>query len=247
MSRFQMLNNVDHAQMRVKTERSPELGDRMWFVPTFPAEFRNLQRCYPIVFSMNDEVDQMQAVALLGFEVGENLFVDEDGWHAPYIPLNILRQPFLIGRQQKFDGGAASEELVISVDMESPRISEDEGSPVFLEHGGNTEYLEQVNSILQLIHEGSQRNASFADMLRGMGLLESFTLDVQLDDGSEHRLSGFYTINEEALRELTGDDLVILNNNGFLEPIYMVIASMSNLPSLIELRNARQRAATSNG
>lgn len=240
MSRFQMLNNVDHANLRVKTERSAELGDSIWYIPTFPAEFRNLQRCYPIVFSKSDDSNLMEAVALLGFEVGENLFLDEDGWHAPYIPLNILRQPFLIGRQQ-------DEELVVSIDMESPRLSEDEGSPVFREHGGNTEYLEQVNSILQLIHNGTQRNAAFADMLRGMDLIESFVLEIQLDDGSDHRLSGFYTINEEALRGLTGDDLVILNNNGFLEPIYMVIASMSNLTTMIELRNKRLRTAVADG
>ena len=246
MSRYQMLNNVDHANLCINTDRSPELGDNLWYVPTFPAEFRNLQRCYPIVFSKSDDSNQMQAVALLGFEAGENLFVDDQGWHAPYIPLNILRQPFLIGRQQNLQGSTDSEELVVSVDMESPRLSE-EGSPVFLEHGGNTEYLEQVNSILQVINQGSQRNAAFADMLLGMDLLESFVLEVQLDDGSDHRLAGFYTIKEDALRELTGDDLVILNNNGFLEPIYMVIASMSNLPSLIELRNARQRKLVSDG
>jgi len=119
-------------------------------------------------------------------------------------------------------------------------VNEAEGESVFLEHGGNSEYLEQVNSILQVINEGSQRNAPFADMLLGMDLLESFVLDVQLDEGSEHRMSGFYTINEETLKGLTGDDLVILNNNGFLEPIYMVIASMSNLPDLVELKNLRE-------
>ena len=69
----------------------------------------------------------------------------------------------------------------------------------FLEHGGNTGYLEQVNSILNLIREGFERNSAFIDMLMGMDLLESFVLDVELDDGSEHRMSGFYTINEESL------------------------------------------------
>ena len=62
-------------------------------------------------------------------------------------------------------------------------------------------------------------------------------LDVELDDGSTHNLTGFYTINEASLAGLEGGDLVVLNNNGYLEAIYMVIASMSNLPDLVEKKN----------
>ena len=51
-------------------------------------------------------------------------------------------------------------------------------------------------------------------------------------------MSGFYTINEESLEGLTGDDLVILNNNGHLEPIYMAIASISNISTLVQMKNA---------
>jgi hypothetical protein len=74
-------------------------------------------------------------------------------------------------------------------------------------------------------------------MLLGMDLLESFVLDVELDDGSTHYLSGFYTINEASLAGLEGKDLVVLNNNGYLEAIYMVIASMSNIPDLLQKKN----------
>ena len=237
MAKYELLNNVDHKDLRVKIDRSAELGDNVWFTPTFPQEFRTLQKHYPIVFTKNAETGQFQAVALMGFEVGENLFLDENGWNAGYIPLSIMRQPFLIGFQQAEKDGAPIKEMVISVDMDSPRVSTTEGEPVFLEHGGNTGYLDQVNSILNLIREGFERNSAFIDMLMGMDLLESFVLDVELDDGSEHRMSGFYTINEESLEGLTGDDLVILNNNGHLEPIYMAIASMSNISTLVQMKN----------
>lgn len=237
MARFELLNNVDHKDLRIIQTRSAELGDNVWYTPTFPHEFRNLQRHYPIVFTKNTETGYFQAVALLGFEKGENLFLGEDGWDAGYIPLSIMRQPFLIGLQEQAGGGTAEPEPVISIDMASPRVSRAEGEPIFLEHGGNTEYLERVKSILHLIQKGYERNQPFADMLLGMDLLESFVLDVQLDDGSEHRMSGFYTINEESLKGLTGDDLVILNNNGFLEPVFMAIASTSHLAELVERKN----------
>jgi len=237
MAKYELLNNVDHKDLRVKIDRSAELGDNVWFTPTFPQEFRALQKHYPIVFTKNTETGQFQAVALMGFEVGENLFLDEIGWNASYIPLSIMRQPFLIGFQQAEKDGVPIKEMMVSVDMDSPRVSKTEGEAVFLEHGGNTAYLDQVNSILNLIREGFERNSAFIDMLMGMDLLESFVLDVELDDGSEHRMSGFYTINEESLTGLTGDDLVILNNNGHLEPIYMAIASMSNISTLVQMKN----------
>src|SRR5210317_290334 len=239
MPNIQLLNNVDHKNLRVITDRSAEYGDNQWFAPTFAHEFRNLQSHYPIVFTKNPETGQFQAVALLGFEVDENLYLTDEGWDAMYIPLSIVRQPFLIGFQQNNEEGVTSVEPVISVNMDSPRISETQGEPVFLEHGGNSEYLEQINSLLKIVHEGHERNQDFVDMLLGMDLLESFVLDVELNDGSEHRMSGFYTINETSLRGLTGNDLVILNNNGYLEAVYMAIASLSNISTLVEKKNRK--------
>jgi hypothetical protein len=239
MPNIQILNNVDHKNLRVITERSAAYGDNQWFAPTFAHEFRNLQSHYPIVFTKNPDTGQFQAVALLGFEVDENLFLTEAGWDAMYIPLSIVRQPFLIGFQQNNEDGVSSIEPVISVNMDSPRVSETQGEPVFLEHGGNSEFLEQINSLLKLVHEGHERNQDFIDMLLGMDLLESFVLDVELNDGSEHRMSGFYTINETSLRGLTGDDLVILNNNGYLEAVYMAIASLSNISVLVDRKNRK--------
>ena len=237
MAKIELLNNIDHKDLKVRIERSAELGDNMWFTPTFPQEFRSLQNQYPIVFTRNEQIGQFQAVALLGFEIGENLYLDDNGWNARYIPLSVMRQPFLIGYQDAEKDGVAINQMVVSVDMDNPRVNTTEGTAVFLEHGGNTEYLERINSILNLMHEGFERNSAFIDMLMGMDLLESFVLDIELDNGDEHRMSGFYTINEESLSGLTGDDLFILNNNGHLESIYMAIASMSNIASLVAKKN----------
>jgi hypothetical protein len=237
MANFQLLNNVDHKDLKVIIERSAEMGDNVWYAVTFPAEFRNLQRHYPIFFIKNPDDGDFQAAAMFGLEDGENLFLDENGWDASYIPLNIMRQPFLIGFQEKNVDGQIVREPVVTVDMDNPRVSTDQGEPVFLEHGGGSEYLEQVNSILHLLYEGLRKSRPFFDTLLEMNLLESFVLDAQFHDGSEHRLSGFYTINEETLKELNGEQLELLNKHGYLEAIYMAIASMTNLPLLLEKKN----------
>lgn len=241
MANFQLLNNVDHKDLKILTDRSAELGDNVWYAVTFPSEFRNLQRHYPVFFIKNPKSGEFQAVAVFGVEDGENLFLDENDWNASYIPLNIIRQPFLIGFQEQEKDGRVEREPVISVDMDNPRVNTERGEPVFLEHGGQSEYLEKINSILKLLHDGMRRSQPFLDTLRELDLLESFVLDVQLDDGSEHRLTGFYTINEDALRKLDGEKLEILNRRGYLEAIYMAIASMSNIPALLEKKNLRRK------
>jgi hypothetical protein len=246
MANFQLLNNVDHKDLKVIIERSAEMGDDVWYAVTFPSEFRNLQRHYPVFFIKNPKTAEFQAVAMFGVEDGENLFLDENGWNASYIPLNIMRQPFLIGFREQEQNGTMQREPVISIDMHNPRVNTGRGEPVFLEHGGNSEYLERISSMLHLLHEGLRRSKPFFDTLSELDLLESFVLDAQLADGSEHRLTGFYTVNEEALRKLGGHELEMLNQRGYLEAIYMVIASLTNLPALLERKNQLCKARADN-
>ena len=129
------------------------------------------------------------------------------------------------------------------VDLDHPRVSRTEGEPIFLEFGGSTEYLERMGSTLRAIHEGLEGAVAFAAALTEHKLLESFVFDVMLGDGSQHRLNGFYTINEERLNALDGKALEKLNKAGYLQPIYMVIASLSNLRALAE-RKVKAHAAS---
>src|SRR5690606_24485414 len=141
---------------------------------------------------------------------------------------------FLIGR-----GG---EELTVHIDLDSPRVrSDDVGQALFREHGGNSEYLDRIASVLLTLHNGLQRVPAFIDALLALELLESFILDVELDDGSVNRLAGYYTINEDRLRALDATALGDLHAAGHLEPVFMAVASVSNFRDLIERMN-RSRA-----
>lgn len=230
MSHPVLLNNIDHAAMRVITTRGAAYGDQVMSALTFPDEFRTLQAHYPIVFGKNAD-GGFDALALFGFQQGENLFLEGDTWRAPDLPLTIERQPFLIG----VDG----EELVVHVDLDSPRLSRTEGEALFLPQGGSTEYLERMNSTLQAIHLGLQGARGFIGALLEHELLESFVLDITLDDGSDNRLAGFYTIHEERLAALDGAALARLHRAGHLQAIYMVLASLSNFRTLIDAKNRR--------
>ena len=238
MAKNVLLNNVDHKDLRVITRRSADYGDAVMFATTFPAEFRNLQAHYPIVFLKAPDTGQFQPVALFGFKDRENLFLNDAGWDAAYVPLTVARQPFLIGVQRP-EPGSVERQMVIHVDLDSPRISGTEGERVFLEHGGITPFLDRINSMLHAIHLGVEGTPAFIEALLELDLLESFTLDVKLDDQSENRLAGFYMVNEDRLSALGGDALEKLNREGHLLAIYMALASLSNFRALIERKNRR--------
>lgn len=241
MNSHVILNNVTHKDLKINTQRSASLGDAVASVLTFPFEFRNILSHYPICFKKDEQSGEFYAAALMGFEENENLFLTESGWQASYIPLVVEREPFLIGFQASEQGGEPGR--IIHVNMESPRISTTQGEPVFLPMGGNTPYLERIGSILEAIYQGQKGSKLFFDELIKHDLLEAFELSVTLNDGSENKLVGFYTVHEERLENLSGAALEALSRSGTLQHAYMALASLSNFSVLIDRKNRRLAAA----
>jgi hypothetical protein len=238
MANHQMLDNVAHKDLRIITTRSAKYGDNIASTGIFPIEFRRVQAEYPIVFRKSASADHFEAAAMMGLADGENLFLDDEGWHARYLPMTIERQPFLIGFQSRTEGGVPTEEPVVNVDMDHPRVSDSEGEAVFLEHGGISPYLEHINSVLKAIHDGHAQIGAFSAALVEHELLEPFNLEIELKDHSKHKLAGFYTVNEEKLIALGADALASLHARGYLEHVYMTMASIANFSALIEKKNA---------
>lgn len=238
MANFALLNNVDHKDLRVITTRSEKYGDNVMFALTFPAEFRSVQAYYPILFHQNRE-SETYPVALFGFEQNENLFLDESGWQAGYIPAMVRRQPFMIGFQKPKDANATENLRVLSVDMDHPRVSTSEGQALFQPLGGRTPYLEEAASLLENIYAGNAHGKQFVAALREHELIEQVTLDIQLSDGSRNQLLGFSALNEEKVSQLPGLTLEDFSQRGFLLPLFMMLASTSNVRNLVDLKNRR--------
>ena len=224
MSKHVLLSNVEHRDLRIITRRSAELGDSIMAMLTFPSEFRNVQAHYPIVFAKSPE-GVFTPLALFGFKEKQNLFLTDQGWDAPYLPLMLERQPFFIGR--------ANDTKVIHIDLDSPRVSRTEGERLFGDQGANSDYLNRAGSVLATIDKGVEQTPDFIAALVEHNLLESFVLDIDLG-GAHRRLAGFHTVQEERLAKLGAEALGKLHAKGHLQAIFMVIASMSNFRDLIE-------------
>ncbi|MCT8987105.1 SapC family protein [Shewanella phaeophyticola] len=239
MSQHVLLNSIDHKDLKVKTSRSAALGDNVWFSVTFPQEFRSIQAHYPIFFHKDSATGQFYSMALFGFQQDENLFLSDAGWSASYVPLSVRRQPFLIGQQTVREDGVERQQRVIHIDIDHPRVSQTEGEALFLPYGGNTPLLDEVGEMLEVIHHGLIDSQRFIDALIEHELLESFTLDIELDNGKKHQMIGFYTINENTLATLSADTLATLHQQGYLQAIYMALASQSKVRDLLNLKNAQ--------
>lgn len=231
MGKYVLLNNVTHKNLKIITDRGENYGDAVGYAPIIPREFRQAVAEYPIVFRKNS-AGQFESVVLLGFNQNENLFLNGDDWQADYIPLSIERMPFMIGHTT--DSMSGKQQAVIHIDSESPRVNDQKGEPVFLAHGGNSAYLERINSILAELIKGIEQSLRYTQTLAALELLEPFTLKVQLKQNTSIEVKGFYIINEEKLSALAGEDLEKLHRDRFLELTYMSITSLLNIRKLIK-------------
>jgi hypothetical protein len=225
VSRHALLNNTEHRDLRVITARGAAYGDDVMFSLTFPSEFRSVQAHYPIVFGQARD-GSVAALALFGFREKQNLFLVDDRWDALYLPMMLDRQPFLIG--------ASPTGKVIHIDLDHPRVSNTTGERVFDEQGANTQFLQRAGGMLAAIDEGVAAMPAFFAALQEHDLLEGFAVDIEFRDGAKQRFEGFNTIGEERLRQLGPEALDKLHRLGFLQAIYMVIASLSNFRDLID-------------
>lgn len=242
MTNHALLDNITHKDLKVLPGYRPGEGFDFSTARVFPMEFSELQVEYPIVLTRNKETGHFEPVVLLGLSKGENLFLAPHGWDARYIPLAVERQPFLIGFQETMDSGIPQRQPVVHIDMDHPKVSMTEGEPVFLPHGGESPLLERISSVLMAIHQGNEINQVFSKLLVGLDLVESSTMEFTLANGEKHTLAGLHIINEERLTALNGDALEALHQKGFLQCIYMMLASMPNFRKLIDRKNALLRS-----
>jgi SapC len=233
MSNHQILNPKDHGGLRIRAEASAALGDGVSASLAVPAEFQRLACEYPILFRYDGERASYSALALFGFEPGENLFIVDDRWDAACKPLAMAVQPFLVGRPQSGEGPAQ-----VHVDMTHPRISGgDGGTAVFGEQGQPTPYLAEIAEMIGALDDGFRSSAEFFAALARYDLLEPFSMDVTMANGAMHRMVGYHLINEEKLAQLEPGVLAELHGAGHLGPIYMAIASLGNLGKLVRRKN----------
>lgn len=247
MQKIELLNNIAHEHLRVNTKFSAELGDNVASTLTYFTEFPDIQKEYPILCRKTPETGDYQALVFFGFQKNENLFLAEAdsasqknlGWRADYVPVVMARGPFSIGIQREIENGSEIHKPVVHIDMNHPKAVCEDGQELFLENGGNSPYLNHISKVLDTINDGIPLTKLMFDAFTKYQLLEDVVLDIEFHNQHKLKITGFETINADKLSQLNGETLEELNKSGFLQAAYFIVASMSNIRKLIDLKNRK--------
>jgi hypothetical protein len=196
-------------------------------IPITVDEFVAAQRFCPIVFSTGDNPVPL---ALMGLNEGVNVFVDDEGTLLGdmYVPAYVRRYPFMLARIQP-----DAQELSLCFDPTSDLVGRyDDGQPLF-EDGKPSETTNQVLKFCEEFEMSAQRTVAFVNELRASELLMDGEVSIQ-PTGSEQPFvyRGFQMVNEEKVRELRGDELRKMNQNGMLP---LILAHLFSLTLMREI------------
>lgn len=237
MSRHSLLDPKLHHDIKVINKRGSQFGENTHIIPVIADEVRALVTEYPIYFLKDNQTGQFGINVMTGFEAGENLFLKNDKWTTHYLPLHVLRQPFMVGVRGKKEEQPTPQNTVVTIDLESKRVSKTEGESLFDKNGTATTYLNSISKLLTKLVEGIPRTEQFVQALLKHELIMPMKLDFALHNVEKKSLDGLYGIDEQKLNELSGDDLQEFHSKGYLQACYMIIASLGRIQSLIDIKN----------
>ena len=216
------LSSQLHANYRVRMSDQAPYLKTAHAIPVTVDEFISAQRHYPIVFSAGDNPVPL---ALMGLNEGVNTFIGEDNKliEQTYIPAYVRRYPFMLARLQP-----GAQELSLCFDPSSGLVGEFEDGHAVFEDGKPTEALTQILKFCEEFEIAAQRTAAFMKEIVDADLLIDGEVSVQ-PQGAEQPFiyRGFRMISDEKLRELRGDTLRKLNQNGALPLIIAHLFSLS--------------------
>jgi hypothetical protein len=224
MANIALLNNHDHRSVRVQAGASARYGDNQRFVAVIIGEFPHLAVHYPILLTKDENTGAFFVGAMLGFDQGENLFLDDRGMES-YRPLNLQRGPFFTAGND------------VAIDLDSPRL-ETGGKPLFEESGEPSLYLQSIMALFRDLKPGLEMTKTFVDSLARLKLIEPIDIDLAFDDGSKRSLTGLYTVNQQTVMALPDATVIDLFRKGYLQLIYLMIASLKQVPVLARKKNA---------
>jgi len=219
------LNATQHGTLKIRpVEKSPFIA-QTHAIPITVDEFGLAQRHYPIVFSIGENPIP---IALMGLNEGINVFLDPDGRPidtTTYIPAYIRRYPFLLAKLNQ-----ETDELSLCFDPTTEAVGEfDDGQPLF-DGDQPSDATKAILEFCEQFETAGQRTAAFMEDIKKSGLLMDGEVAIQPEGYQQPFIyRGFQMIDEEKLRELRGDELRKMNQNGMLPLLYAHLFSLAQM------------------
>lgn len=225
------LNSNEHGSWKTKGLANAKFMDGQHAIPLTVEEFIMASRNYPIIFSA---AEQPVPLVLMGMNEGVNTFMDEEGMFTKqvYVPAYVRRYPFLLAKLRP-----DTDELSLCFDPTSGAIGEfDEGTPLF----DDNKPSENTQNILKFCEDfetaGAQTHGFIEELIK-LDLLMDGEVSIQ-QEGQEtpYVYRGFKMVDENKLRELRGDTLRKLTQNGILALIYAHLFSLQLMREIFAIQ-----------
>lgn len=221
-----------HGKKKVKQLDSFVFASKFHLASVMAHEIARASSIYPIIFI--EDKGELRPVALLGLDVGENLFVDASGrWHASYVPAIIRRYPFGLASSAK-DG-----QFTVCIDEESPLVNDSEGAPLFDEQGTPTATIDNVKRYLGELQQMDSFTKEFCRFLKEHDLFMPLTMRVRRANEVKN-IAGGHAISEARLNKLPEETFLELRRRQYLPAIYAHLVSLSQFERLLMLKDERQ-------
>ncbi len=222
------LNREMHGDKKLRLlDRLPMIG-QTHAVPVTVDEFAFVQRFYPIIFSVGDNPVPL---ALMGLHEGTNTFFSAEGQtheNSIYVPAYLRRYPFMLVRLNP-----DSDQLSLCFDPESDAIGNfKDGQPLF-EGDEPSQTVKDILRFSEEFEQSGQRTQAFMTELKASGLLMDGEVAIQPDGFEQPFLyRGFQMVDEAKFRDLKGNELRKMNQNGMLQLIVTHMGSLSLIRDL---------------
>lgn len=228
------------ARVRLPAGTVPPVFGTMNAIPLSYAEIAIASRDYPVVFVTGDGERSFLAMAILGLEAQQNLFIDSTGaWDAnTYVPAYVRRYPFCMARVTT-DGKEQAERIAC---VEKNALS-DEGEALYDAEGAELAAWKSTKTLLFEFEADLTRTEEMCATLKALGLFEPFSIQAVPRDGAPLAMTGVHRVAEQKLAALSGDQLKSLMDKGILARVYAHILSQLNFQRLLDRRAVKFAAS----
>lgn len=235
MPRFEILTSEKHPNITVAERYGEDCGNNVHMIPVVVTELAPLIAHYPVVIGKDGETGGFMLAAVTGVVEGENLFLEGQKWGAAYQPLHAQRGPFAVQES----GDPDNPSLLVRIDLDDPRVTEDGGERLFDDDTNQTEYMRRKNAILATIVDGMGKTDAFLSECSDNDLIEPVQLQLSFKDQSNIRFEGLYSINQDKLAAMTGEALENFHAAGHLRAAHYLTGSIGQIQNLVMRKNAR--------
>ncbi|WP_158970217.1 SapC family protein [Paraglaciecola sp. L3A3] len=228
-STFELLDSKIHKNLKIDTSLLNTKLNRVNVSSVIVSELNTLVHEYAIFMTKSPSSGELQLTAVLGFDAGENLYLDGNNWRATYMPLDIIRRPFqaYMPDKNKMDQGH------LAIDVAAEQVNKKKGAALFDEQGNKTEYLQKIETTFSQIMGGVPYTAALLKEAEDLKLIEPVTITVEIPNRGKVDLNGLYGFDKKAIDKLTGAALKKAHQSGLLQVIHLMLSSTIHLQKLI--------------